>query len=166
MIKDKKPLPQDIVAFIQECMAKEHSKSFLIPVLQKIQHHFGYLPAECMDQVSDMMQIPSARVTGVATFYHLFSFVPKGKNRITICMGTACFVRGSAKILQRLKELLGVEEGQTTQDGMFSLDCARCLGACALAPIVVINDKIYGNVKPDEIQKILAEYGYSPVAKN
>jgi NADH:ubiquinone oxidoreductase subunit E len=156
----KTQLPGEILAFMEDCKGKEHPESQLISVLQRIQNHFGYLPRETMDEVSARMQIPAARVTGVATFYHLFSFVPKGQNRITVCMGTACFVKGAGKVVDRLKEILGVAEGQTTKDGKFSLDCARCLGACAMAPVVVVNEKVYGNVKPEDLPGILAEYGH------
>lgn len=157
----KVALPADIVAHIEAFQGKERAESQLIAVLQKVQTHFGYLPKECMDEVSWRMQIPAARVTGVATFYHFFSFVPKGRHRITVCMGTACFVKGSGKVLDRLKDLLGVKEGQTTKDALFSLECARCLGACALAPVVVVDEKVYGNVKPEDVQAILSEYGHA-----
>jgi NADH:ubiquinone oxidoreductase subunit E len=160
MTKVDKPLPEDIVGYIQECRCAARPESYLISVLQKIQSRFGFLSRENMDEVSQRLQVPAARVTGVATFYHFFSFVPKGQTRITVCMGTACFVRGAGKVLDRLKELLGVKEGETTKDGKFSLECARCLGACALAPVVVVNERVYGNVKSEDVQKILAEYGH------
>jgi len=154
-------LPEDIVEYIRQCCARRHGESYLIAVLQKIQNRFGYLAPEWMNQVSELMQIPAARVTGVATFYHFFSFKPKGQHRLTICMGTACFVRGAGKVLDRLKELLKVEEGETTKDGRFSLECARCLGACALAPVLVVDEKVYGNVTPDSVPKILGQYGWN-----
>jgi len=135
-------LPEDIVGYIRECRGNVRSDSYLISVLQKIQNHFGYLSKESMDEVSDLLQVPSARVTGVATFYHFFSFIPKGQHKVTVCMGTACFVRGSGKVLDRLKELLGVKEGETTKDGKFSLESARCLGACALAPVMVVDGPV------------------------
>lgn len=153
-------LPESIVAYIDECRGRENSESYLISVLQKIQNRFGYLSRQHMNEVSQRMQIPSARVTGVATFYHFFSFAPRGQYRITLCMGTACFVRGAEKVLNRFKTLLGIEEGQTTGDGRFSIECARCLGACALAPIVTVNEKVYGNVTPADVERILTEYGY------
>jgi NADP-reducing hydrogenase subunit HndA len=155
-------LPEDIVRLIGECMGRPHSESFLIAVLQAVQNHYGFLPAAAMDEVSQRMQIPSARVTGVATFYHLFTFTPRGRCRITVCMGTACFVRGAEEVMSRLSDLLGIRPGDTTADGAFSLESARCLGACALAPIMVINDRVYGNVTPAELPGILAEYGLKP----
>jgi NADH:ubiquinone oxidoreductase subunit E len=161
MISAKSPsLPNDIVEYIEACGTAAHSESYLINVLQMVQRRFGYLSREHMDEVSQLMQVPAARVTGVATFYHFFSLKPRGKNRVTVCMGTACFVRGAGKVLERIKELLGIEEGETTEDGLFSIEYARCLGACALAPVMVVNQKVYGNVKPADVAGILAEYGH------
>jgi NADH:ubiquinone oxidoreductase subunit E len=161
MKKDQeKELPPEIVEYIQECRSKEHSESYLIPVLQEVQNRFGYLSKEHMDQVSQLMQVPSAAVTGTASFYHFFSFEPKGRTRVTICMGTACFVRGADKVRDRVKELLGVEEGKSTPDGKFSFESARCIGACALAPVMVVNDEVHGNVTPDQVESILEKYGF------
>ncbi len=153
-------LPADIVAYINSCRHKRHGESYVISVLQMIQTQFGYLSRAHMDAVAYLMDIPTAKVAGIATFYHFFSFVPKGQYRVTVCMGTACFVRGADKVLERLKEELGVAEGATTPDGRFSLQCARCIGACALAPVMLVNDKVYGNVQPDDVVRILAEYGH------
>jgi NADP-reducing hydrogenase subunit HndA len=153
-------LPADIVAYIEDCNAKEHSESYLIPVLQKVQESMGFLSVDSMNEVSWRMQIPSAKVSGVATFYHIFTFKPRGENRVTVCMGTACFVRGADKVLKRLKELLAIDEGDTTEDGKFSIDCARCIGACALAPVVLVNERVYGNVQLSEVEGILAEHGF------
>lgn len=149
-------LPDEIVAFIDSLKGKPNIQGYLITVLQKIQTHFGFLPRTCMDEVSQRMQIPAVKVTGVATFYHFFSFVPKGRNRITICLGTACYVRGAGKILERFHDLLKLPTGQlTTDDGAFTVECARCLGACALAPVVVVNDQVHANVKPDDVAGII-----------
>lgn len=153
-------LPADIVELINNRNSKEHSESYLIPVLQEVQNHFGYLPQRCLDEVSRRMQIPAARVTGVATFYHFFTLKPRGEYRITVCMGTACFVRGADAVLDHLKKLLGVDVGETTEDGKFSIEEARCLGACALAPVVLVNDRFYGGVDKDKMQNILREYGW------
>lgn len=157
-------LPADLREEIKACAAKPRGDSYLIAMLQKAQNAIGYLSREHMDEISQLMQIPAARVTGVATFYHFFTFEKRGKVHITICMGTACFVRGADKVLQRLKDLLHTQEGKTTEDGQFSIECARCLGACALAPVVVVNDKVYGNVTPDEVEGILASHGYEKEA--
>ena len=158
----KSDLPQPILNYIEETRLKPHPESYLIAVLQKIQEHFGFLTVDRLDAVAQLMQIPTAKVSGVANFYHFFSFVPKGKHRLTVCMGTACYVKGSGTLLERIKELLNVKPGGTTADGQFSLEAARCLGACAMAPIVVVDDKVYGNVKPDDLVKILSTYGYDP----
>ncbi len=161
LAKAKAVLPDVVVRFIDECRGKPNPESYLIAVLHKVQDHFGYLAREHMDAVSMLMQIPSAKVTGVASFYHFFNFTPRGKHRISICMGTACFVKGAGRVLDRLKELLGVDVGQTTADRLFSIDIARCVGACALAPVMIVDDKVYAEVKPDQVAKILAEYGFA-----
>lgn len=153
-------LPDPLVRFIDECRVKPHPESYLIAVLHQVQDHFGYLAPEHMDAVSTLMQIPAAKVTGVASFYHFFNFSPRGKHRISICMGTACFVKGAGRVLDRLRELLGVDIGQTTPDRLFSVDIARCVGACALAPVLIVDEKVYAEVKPDQVVKILAEYGF------
>lgn len=160
LAKAKAVLPDPIIRFIEECRAKRHPESYLIAVLHKVQDHVGYLGREHMDAVSTLMQIPSAKVTGVASFYHFFNFTPRGKHRISVCMGTACFVKGAGRVLDRLKELLGVDIGQTTPDRLFSIDIARCVGACALAPVLIVDEKVYAEVKPDQVVKILAEYGF------
>lgn len=157
--------PEAVVRFIEECMAKKNPASQLIPVLHKVQDHFGYLSQEHMDAVSVLMQIPSTKVTGVASFYHFFNFTPRGKHRISLCMGTACFVKGAGHVLNKLKDLLGIDVGQTTPDALFSIDVARCVGACALAPVMIVDEKVYAEVKPDQVAKILAEYGYDPKKK-
>jgi NADH:ubiquinone oxidoreductase subunit E len=115
-----------------------------------------------MDAVSVLMQIPSAKVTGVASFYHFFNFTPRGKHRVSLCMGTACFVKGAGKVLDKLQSLLGIKVGETSADGLFSIDVARCVGACALAPVMIVDEKVYAGVKPDQLVKILGEYGFNP----
>lgn len=156
----RKVLPEAIVRFIAECQARPHPESYLIAVLHRVQDHFGYLAREHMDAVSTLMQVPAAKVTGVASFYHFFNFTPRGKHRISICLGTACFVKGAGRVLDRTRELLGVDVGQTTPDRLFSIDIARCVGACALAPVMIVGEKVYAEVKPDQVVKILAEYGF------
>lgn len=153
-------LPEAVVRYIQECAARKNPSSYLIAVLHKVQDHFGYLGKEHMDAVSVLMQIPAAKVTGVASFYHFFNFTPRGKHRVSLCMGTACFVKGAGKVLDKLQELLGIKVGETTADKLFSIDVARCVGACALAPVMIVDEKVYAEVKPDQVAKILAEYGY------
>jgi NADP-reducing hydrogenase subunit HndA len=166
MIKEKKSvLPPMVVAYIEQCLKKERSESFLISVLQKVQKEMGYLSREAMDEVSRRMQVPIAKVTGVATFYHFFSFKPRGRCEVVVCMGTACFVKGAGKVLERFKDVLKIKEGETTPDGAFSIGCARCLGACALAPVAVVGGKVYANVKPGDVIKILAEHGFKAADK-
>ena len=155
-------LPEHVLKYIEQTRTLPHPESYLIAVLQMLQKHFGYLPAKSLDAVSELMQIPSAKVTGVATFYHFFTFVPKGKHTISVCLGTACYVKGAGILVDRLKEMLGVEVGNASKDGLFTLEVARCVGACALAPVVIVDDKVFANVKPDELAKILSKYGYKP----
>lgn len=153
-------LPKHVVQYIEHTRTLPHNESYLIAVLQMLQKHYGYLPATALAAVSQLMQIPAAKVTGVATFYHFFTFVPKGKHTVSVCLGTACYVKGAGIVIERLKELLGVEVGGATKDGLFTLECARCVGACALAPVMIIDDKVFANVRPDELPKILSKYGF------
>lgn len=155
-MKNEHKLPETVLTFIDECLRRTHAESYLIPVLQRVQNHFGFLPKSCLDEVAWRMKVPYVKVTGVATFYHFFSFEPRGKNRITVCMGTACYVRGAEKVLSRFREVLGLSKGRNmTDDGEFSIECARCLGACALAPVVVVNDRVHAGVKPDDVPGII-----------
>ncbi len=155
-------LPESVVRYIEDCAKKKNPNSHLISVLHKVQDHFGYLAKEHMDAVSVLMQIPAAKVTGVASFYHFFNFTPRGKHRVSLCMGTACFVKGAGKVLDKLQELLEIKIGETTTDNLFSIDVARCVGACALAPVMIVDEKVYAEVKPDQVARILGEYGYEP----
>jgi NADH-quinone oxidoreductase subunit E/NADP-reducing hydrogenase subunit HndA len=157
-MSEKNRLPEPIVDYIKSKQDSEHSESYLIPVLQKVQNEFGYLSEENMDEVARLMGIPYAKVSGVATFYHYFNFAPSGENKITVCTGTACYVRGADAVLDRFKEELGVGLNEPTKDGKFSIVDARCVGACGQAPVVVINEKVYGKVSPDDVPDIIAEY--------
>ena len=130
----------------------------LINVLHKCQETFGYLPAEVQEVIADKMKIPAAKVYGVVTFYSFFSMIPKGEHPISICTGTACYVRGAETVLNEFKKQLEIEVGETSEDGKFSLSCLRCVGACGLAPVVMIGDKTYGRVAPDDVEEILSEY--------
>ncbi|HOW97403.1 MAG TPA: NAD(P)H-dependent oxidoreductase subunit E [Kiritimatiellia bacterium] len=159
-------LPEPIARFIDETRDRPNADSYLVAVLQMIQKHFGYLPAGALNTVSQKMQIPAAKVTGVATFYHFFTFVPKGKHTVSVCMGTACYVKGAGILVDRLKDLLGIRQiGHASKDGQFTLEVARCVGACALAPVLIVDDKVYANVRPDELPKILSKYGFKPKAE-
>lgn len=130
----------------------------LMPVMQKAQEIYGYLPIEVQTIIAEHLNIPLEKVYGVATFYAQFTLCPKGKYRISVCMGTACYVKGSGDLLERLKERLGIGVGEITADGKFSLDDCRCIGACGLAPVLTVNDDVYGRLTADDIDSILAKY--------
>lgn len=148
----------ELKAFIADCSQKEYPDSYLIAVLHKVQGLFGYLPREVMDQVADMMQIPTAHIWGVATFYHYFNLKPIGKHTVSVCLGTACYVKGAAEILEAIKRELGIQVGQTTEDMMFTLQEARCLGACGIAPVIMIDDKIYGELDAKKVVAVINQY--------
>lgn len=133
-------------------------KGFLIPVLHKAQEIFGYLPAEVRQFVAENMNIPVSTVMGVVTFYSFFRMNPVGKHNITVCMGTACYVRGGKKIIEALKKTLGIAPGETTEDKMFSLGIQRCLGACGLAPVIMIDGDVHGRMTPKKLEQVLELY--------
>lgn len=142
--------------FIDELPEK---RGALISVLHKAQGLFGYLPREVQIFVGKKLGVPVSQVYGVVSFYSFFTMVPKGKNPISVCLGTACYVRGADKVLDVFKRELGIEVGQTTPDGQFSLDALRCVGACGLAPVVLVGDKVYGRIgTAEEVKKIISEY--------
>ena len=152
-------LRQEDVNKIKEiCASYNRDPQELINILHGCQEHFGYLPAEVQEVISAETGIPVAKIYGVVTFYSFFSMTPKGKHPISICMGTACYVRGAERVLEEFKKELKLQVGQTTPDGKFSLSSLRCVGACGLAPVVLIGDKTYGRVAPDDVKKILKEY--------
>lgn len=140
------------------CKKFNNDKGELINVLHGAQELFGYLPAEVQEVVAEELNVSLAHVYGVVTFYSFFSMLPKGKHPISICMGTACYVRGAEKVLDEFKRLLKVKVGETTPDGKFSLSCLRCVGACGLAPVVTIGERVYGRVSAEDVKKILGEY--------
>jgi NADH-quinone oxidoreductase subunit E/NADP-reducing hydrogenase subunit HndA len=148
----------ELRGFIDEVNQKEYSESYLIAVLHKVQSMFGYLPQDLMDEVAEKMQIPTAHIWGVATFYHYFNLKPIGKHVVSVCMGTACYVKGADKIVQAIKKHLGVEVGETTADKLFTLQEARCLGACGIAPVIMIDDKIYGELDAKKTVDLLNQY--------
>ncbi len=152
-------LPENKVQELKEiCKKFENKGSELINVLHGAQELFGYLPAEVQEIVAEELNVSLAHVYGVVTFYSFFSMLPKGRNPISICMGTACYVRGAEKVLDEFKKLLNVKVGETTDDGKFSLSCLRCVGACGLAPVVTIGERVYGRVAAEDVKKILSEY--------
>lgn len=151
-------LPEAVVRFIEGNQGLPHSESQLIATLHMVQNASGYLSKEQMNAVSQLAQIPLAKVTGVATFYHYFRLVPRGRHMINLCMGTACYVKGADKVGQRIMSDLGIQFGETTKDGQFSLESTRCLGTCGLAPVVMIDDQVHGPVTPPEVSLILERY--------
>ena len=130
----------------------------LMPIMQKAQDIYGYLPYEVQKIISDEVDGPMEKIYGVATFYSQFNLYPKGQYKISVCLGTACYVKGSGDIYNKLMEILGIAGGECTADGKFSLDACRCIGACGLAPVMMINDDVYGRLTPDELDGILAKY--------
>lgn len=136
----------------------KNTKGALIPVLHKIQTLYGYLPEDVLLIVSEELNVPMTEIYGVASFYSFFSLVPKGENIIRVCLGTACYVKGSQLIIDEISKELNIQVGETTSDGKFTLEACRCLGACGLAPAMIIGEKVYGRLTPDKVAGILAEY--------
>ena len=130
----------------------------LMPIMQRAQDIFGYLPEEVQNYIAKELDIPVSDIYGVATFYAQFNLEPKGQYIISVCMGTACYVKGSQQVLDKLEEVLEIPAGRTTKDGMFTLNATRCLGACGLAPVIMVNDDVYGRLTPDQIPGIIAKY--------
>lgn len=151
-------LAQDKVdQLLEVCNSHGNEPGELINVLHKAQGIFGYLPAEVQQIVARQLQIPVSKVYGVVTFYSFFTMTPKGEHPVSVCMGTACYVRGAEKVLDEFKRILKINVGETTADGRFSLSSLRCVGACGLAPVVLIGEKVYGRVVPGEVEKIIKE---------
>ncbi|MCL2078281.1 MAG: NAD(P)H-dependent oxidoreductase subunit E [Oscillospiraceae bacterium] len=130
----------------------------LMPVLQAAQDIYGYMPREVLEIISRQMQMSLSDIYGIVTFYSQFHLEPKGKHKIHICLGTACYVKGAGKILERFEKELGIKDGECTPDGNFSIDALRCVGACGLAPVMSVNDDVYGKVTEDQVPEILAKY--------
>lgn len=132
----------------------------LLPIMQKAQDIYGYLPIEVQKNIAKLTNKPLEEVYGVATFYAQFNLSPKGEHNISICLGTACYVKGAQSILEKLQDLLGIVPESCTSDGKFSLTACRCVGACGLAPVMIVDDDVYGSLTADKIQPILEKYGY------
>ncbi len=144
---------------LQNILSKyEKDKSNLIQILNEVQEHYGYISKKAQLEISKYLDMPMAEVYGVITFYSRFTLKPKGKYNVAVCLGTACFVKGSEKILDKAKEILGIDVGQTTEDGKFSIEATRCIGACGLAPVFTVNDEVYGKATPELIEKVIEEY--------
>ncbi|MDD2299582.1 MAG: NADH-quinone oxidoreductase subunit NuoE [Fermentimonas sp.] len=140
------------------CNMYDNEPRELINILHETQHEFGYLPAEVQDVIAHNLHISVAQVYGVVTFYSFFSMIPKGEHPISICTGTACYVRGAEKVLEEFKRELNVKVGETTPDGKFSINCLRCVGACGLSPVVLVGERVFGRVSPDGVKAIIDEY--------
>ncbi len=145
----------NLKAVIAQCKG---DKSMLMHVMQEAQSIYGYLPMEVQIMIAEGMNVPLEKVYGVSTFYAQFALSPKGKYNVSVCLGTACYVKGSQQILDKVEESLEIGAGECTMDGKFSIEECRCIGACGLAPVMTINDDVYGRLVPDEIPGILAKY--------
>lgn len=156
--RDTVQVPENYDALKKVIEEYKGKKGALIPVLQKAQDIFGYLPLEVQKFIAEEMNVSLQEVYGVATFYAQFSLHPRGKHTIGLCMGTACYVKGAKAILDKIKEELGVDVGETTEDMKFTLEATRCLGACGLAPVMMIDDEVYGRLTPERIPEILKKY--------
>jgi NADP-reducing hydrogenase subunit HndA len=152
-------LPERKLQELKEvCRSFNNEKGELINVLHKAQGIFGYLPAEVQEVIAKELNVSVAHVYGVVTFYSFFTMIPKGEHPISVCLGTACYVRGAEKVLDEFRKELKIAVGETTADGKFSLSCLRCVGACGLAPVVLVGEKVYGRVAPDGVKDIISEY--------
>mgnify|MGYP000867931451 CR=1 FL=1 len=150
----------EIDKLIEVCREFNNNAGELINVLHRAQSIFGYLPAEVQEVIAQELNVPVAKVYGVVTFYSYFTMIPRGQHPISVCTGTACYVRGADKVLAEFKRLLKLDVGETAADGKFSLNCLRCVGACGLAPVVLVGEKTYGRVSPDQVREILKEYDF------
>ncbi len=133
-------------------------KGALMPILQKAQDIYGYLPIEVQTMISDELNVPLEKIYGIATFYSQFSLYPKGKYKVSVCLGTACYVKGSGDIFNKLQDILGIKDGECTTDGKFSLESCRCIGACGLAPVLTVNEDVYGKLTLDDLDGIISKY--------
>jgi len=147
--------PPELISFIEEWKVKPGS---LIMILHKTQETFGYISREAADKLAQLTGIPLARIYGVVTFYHFFKTTKPGKNRISVCLGTACYLKGSSDILEEARDLLGLAPGAVTEDGLFSIDEVRCVGCCGLAPVLTVGNDTYGKLTKDMIPEIIAKY--------
>ena len=138
--------------------AHKEQQGALMPVLQQAQELYGYLPLEVQREISTLMNIPLAEIYGVVSFYTQFSINPKGRFKVNVCMGTACYVKGANEVLDKFRTRLSIDVGECTEDRRFSLDACRCIGACGLAPVVTINDDVYGKLTPDDVDAIIDKY--------
>lgn len=156
---EKNCMDEKLANEMKELLKKySQDKSNLIQILNEVQEKYGYIPKQSQIEISNYLSIPMAEIYGVITFYSRFTLEQKGKYNISVCLGTACFVKGSQALLDRLKERLKIDEGQTTPDGKFSIDATRCVGACGLAPVFTINNEVYGKATVKKLDEVLDEY--------
>ena len=149
----------EMEAKLHELIAEyKGTKGAIMPVLQKAQDIYGYLPVEVMDIIAKGLEVPMEEIYGVASFYSQFSLNPKGDVTIAVCLGTACYVKGSGDLINKISEIIGIEAGETSSDGKWSLDATRCIGACGLAPVLTVNDEVYGRLTVDDIPGIVSKY--------
>lgn len=146
---------QKLLAIIEK---HKEDPGAIMPILQEAQEVYGYLPVEVQTIVADKLEVPLEEIFGVATFYSQFSLTPKGKYNVSVCLGTACYVKGASALLDKLTGALGIQPEECTPDGKFSLTACRCIGACGLAPVLTVNDDVYGRLTADDIEGILAKY--------
>ena len=152
-------LSEHAIKLIREvCANFNNEEGELINVLHQVQDKLGYLPAEVQELIAKELNMSAAKVYGVVTFYSFFTMLPQGEHPISVCMGTACYVRGAEQVLDELKRQLKIEVGETTVDGKFSINALRCVGACGLAPVVMVGEKVHGRVAPTDVKKILDQY--------
>lgn len=151
-------LTDEIVEFIEQCRRLPHPESRLISVLHRVQAEFGHIGATHIEAVAQLLQVPAAKVSGVATFYHFFRLEPRGRYVLSLCMGTACYVKGAESVARRIRDELGIDFGETTGDGMFTLEQSRCLGTCGLAPVLMVNGQVHAKVSPDQVPALLRQY--------
>ena len=146
------------LALLKVIADNRDDKGSLMPILQKAQEIYGYLPIEVQTIISNEMDVPLEKIYGVVTFYSQFTLTPKGKYKVSVCLGTACYVKGSGDIFNKLQEKLGIAGGECSADGKYSLDACRCIGACGLAPVLTVNEDVYGRLTVDDVDDILAKY--------
>jgi len=148
-------LPDELLSFINEWKEKPGN---LIMVLHRVQKHFGYVPREVAIQLSRILEVPLAKIYGVITFYHYFKLKKPGRNQIAVCMGTACYLKGGEDIIGEIENLLGIGVNAITDDGEFSMEAVRCVGCCGLAPVMMVNDEVYGKLTKEKLPEIIAKY--------
>lgn len=149
---------QDLTNYILSVLNPEHPQTALITILHYAQEKYGFLNQDIMEHVCQVTKVPAAEIYGVATFYSYFRLKPQGKHQISVCIGTACYIKGAAKVLEMIEDELDIHVGDTTEDNLFTLVESRCIGACGLAPVLMVDEKVYPRVEPEQVKAILAEY--------